>query len=165
MEMLIQCHGLKDQLGVYMCIYIPCTLNYKRKNDMCIHRHLCCCFTFLFRCTYFPFSCWILECTFLKSFFYKIKSYLLVGHYMVLLAIHTHQKQQQQQLDCLDWLPYLPTSDINLSSMYLLSPMLIIFFFFFFFRERVPAHGLWSIAGRPILTRYDVQKVDDMHVK
>jgi hypothetical protein len=49
--------------------------------------------------------------------------------------------------------------------MYLLSPMLIIFFFFFFFRERVPAHGLWSIAGRPILTRYDVQKVDDMHVK
>jgi hypothetical protein len=68
----------------------------------------------------------------------KIKSYLLVGHHMI-LAIHTQQKQQQQ-LDCLDWLPYLPTSDINLSSMYLLSPMIIIFFFFF--RERVLAHGL-----------------------
>jgi len=104
---------------IYIYIYIPCTLNYKRKNDMCICRHLCCCFTFLFRCTYFSFSCWILECTFFIKKFknrikIKIKSYLLVGHYMV-LAIHTQQKQQQQP-DCLDWLPYLPTSDINLSS-------------------------------------------------
>ncbi len=132
--MLIQCHGLKDQLGIYIFHAHQTT----KGRMICASADIFVVASPSFLgAPIFPFLVGYWSAPFLLNFLkHKIKkkkkSYLLVGHYMV-LVIHTQQKQQQL-LDCLDWLPYLPTLDINLSSMYLLSPIILIFFFFFFRR-------------------------------